>query len=255
MRARPGRQPGAASGSSTPGASPVRSTPSCTRSARGADERALIDPVAIDPSGLTTLDSWRPGHRRPPAGLPAVRGRHRGIGAARHGRRDRQGRRRSDRPLPLLRRSPGCRAATAFYYSRRLAPDAVPAGEEQFHRRVYLHRLGTPADADVVILGDGLEKTNYYGVSVSRDGRWLVITAAAGTAPRNDVWIADLSASAPAAPNLQVMQQGVDASTWARRRPGRAVLRLHRPGRAARPDRDRRSGRSRVSRSTPAGRT
>ena len=107
----------------------------------------------------------------------------------------------------------------AFYYSRRLRPEDVPAGEDQFHRRVYLHRVGTPADTDAEILGDGLEKTNYYGLSVSHDGRWLVITASAGTAPRNDVWVADLSASPPETPNLQVMQQGVDANSWPR--PGR----------------------------------
>src|SRR5690606_23163973 len=83
----------------------------------------------------------------------------------------------------------------AFYYVRRLAPGEVPEGEEQFHRRVYLHRVGTPADDDVMIFGQGLEKTNYYGVSVSRDGRWLSISASRGTAPRNDLWVADLSAS------------------------------------------------------------
>ena len=183
-------------------------------SARGADERALIDPVAIDPSGLTTLDSWGPdtdgrllAYQLSEGGTEESVLRVMDVATGKD----------VDGPIDRCRYSavawlPG---GDAFYYSRRLAPDAVPADEEQFHRRVYLHRLGTPADADVVILGDGLEKTNYYGVSVSRDGRWLVITAAAGTAPRNDVWIADLSASAPAAPNLQVMQQGVDASTWA----------------------------------------
>src|SRR5271165_1601403 len=28
--------------------------------AAGASERALIDPAAVDPSGLTTLDAWQP---------------------------------------------------------------------------------------------------------------------------------------------------------------------------------------------------
>jgi len=43
---------------------------------------------------------------------------------------------------------------------------------------VYLHAVGRPAAGDVLIFGDGLDKTNYYGVSVSRDGRWLVVSAA-----------------------------------------------------------------------------
>ena len=65
----------------------------------------------------------------------------------------------------------------------------------------------------------GEDKTAYYGVTVSRDGRWLVIESSLGTAPRNDAWIADLTESAPAAPGLRVLQQGVDAqvSVW----PGR----------------------------------
>ena len=113
----------------------------------------------------------------------------------------------------------------AFYYVRRLPPGQVPAGEEQFHRRVYLHRVGTPAEDDVLIHGDGLDKINYYGVLVSRDGRWLIIDASAGTAPRNDVWIADLTASEEAAPDLQVLQQGVDALVGVRAgRDGRLYL-------------------------------
>ncbi len=121
----------------------------------------------------------------------------------------------------------------AFYYARRLPPGEVPAGEEQFHRRVYLHWVGTPADDDVLIHGDGLDKVNYYGVVVSRDGRWLVIDASAGTAPRNDVWIADLTAAEEATPDLQVLQQGVDALVGVRAgRDGRLYLH-HRPGRAA----------------------
>lgn len=101
----------------------------------------------------------------------------------------------------------------AFYYVRRLAPSLVPAGEEQYHRRVYLHRVGTSPDDDVLIFGEGLEKTNYYGVSVSLDGRWLSVSASRGTAPRNDLWVADLAASSPEAPELVTVQQDVDAQT------------------------------------------
>jgi prolyl oligopeptidase len=107
-------------------------------------------------------------------------------------------------------------AGKAFYYVRRLAPEAVPDGEEQYHRRVYLHRVGTPAAEDVMIFGEGREKTSYYGASVSRDGRWLVVSASVGTAPRNDLWLADLTASDEAAPEFRVVQEGVDARTGLR---------------------------------------
>jgi len=176
-------------------------------------ERALIDPTAIDSAGLTTLDTWRADWE---GRLLAYQLSEGGTEESVLRLMDITTGRDVDGPIDRCRYSdvawlPG---GAAFYYSRRLAPDVVPAGEEQFHRRVYLHRVGRPADEDVLILGDGLEKTNYYGLSVSPDGRWLVITASAGTAPRNDAWIADLAASAASAPNLQVLQQGVDATAW-----------------------------------------
>jgi len=178
-------------------------------------ERALIDPTAIDPAGATTLDNWRPDREGRLLAYQLSQGGNEesalrvldvATGAD------------VDGPIDRCRYSdvawlPG---GEAFYYTRRLPPEAVPADEAQYHRRVYLHRVGTPAASDVLILGDGLEKTNYYSVEVSQDGRWLVIAASAGTAPRNDVWVADLAASDPSAPNLQVMQQGVDAQTWPR---------------------------------------
>jgi prolyl oligopeptidase len=186
--------------------------------AAGEAERVLIDPVAVDPSGTTTLDAWQPDHE----------GRLLAYQLSEGGREESDVRvmdvatgRDVDGPIDRCRYTaiawlPG---GEAFYYARRLAPDLVPAGEEQYHRRVYLHRVGTPADDDVLIYGEGQDKTTYHGVRASRDGRWLVIESALGTAPRNDVVVADLTASPAAAPDLRVLQQGVDAqvSVW----PGR----------------------------------
>src|SRR5690606_16845652 len=42
---------------------------------------------------------------------------------------------------------------------------------------------------------------------------WLIISAAQGTSPRNDVWIADLEATDPAAPELRPVVVGLDART------------------------------------------
>jgi prolyl oligopeptidase len=176
-------------------------------------ERALIDPTAIDPSGATTLDSWRPDHAGRLLAYQLSEG-----GTEESVLRIMDVLTGADVDGPIDR----CRYtdvawlpdSSAFYYTRRLPPEAVPPGEEQFHRRVYLHHVGKPTSDDVLILGDGLEKTNYYGVSVDADGRWLIITAAAGTAPRNDAWVAALAGGDPAAPRLRVLQQGVDVQTW-----------------------------------------
>lgn len=176
-------------------------------------ERVLIDPVVIDPSGTTTLDSWQPDKEgRLVAYQLSEGGREESVLRVLDVRTGEI----VDGPIDRCRYTgvawlPG---GAAFYYSRRLAPDQVPAGEAQYHRRVYLHRVGEPADTDAEILGAGLDKTNYYAFSVSRDGRWLIISAAAGTAPRNDVWVADLTSADPARPGLKVAQQGLDSQTW-----------------------------------------
>ncbi len=192
--------------------------------APGEDERVLVDPVAIDPSGSTTLDYWKPSHD---GGLLAYQLSEGGTEEAALRIIETATGELVDGPIDRVRYSDVAWLpdGKSFYYIRRLPPSAVPAGEDQFHRRVFLHQLATSPDADAVIIGEGLEKTNYYAVSVSQDGHWLSITASAGTAPRTDVWVADLCDADPAAPNLQVMQQYVDASTYPRAgRDGRFYL-------------------------------
>ncbi len=175
-------------------------------------ERVLLDPMQIDPTGATTLDSWQPSKEGDLLAYQLSEG----------------GREESvlrvmdvatgdvvDGPIDRARYSPVAwlPGGKAFYYVRRIDTAHLPADEQQYHRRVWLHRLATSPDEDVLVFGEGLEKTNYYGVSVSMDGRWLSVSAAAGTAPRNDLWLADLQASSPERPEMTVVQQGVDAQT------------------------------------------
>ena len=182
-----------------------------TRVADGPAE-VLIDPMVIDPSGLTTLDAWQPDKEGRLLAYQLSAGGDEesllrvldvGTGSV------------LDGPIDRCRYSnvawlPG---GKAFYYTRRLPPSEVPAGESQYHRRVYLHQVGTPTDEDVLIFGAGRDKTDYYYASVSRDGRWLALSASRGTAPRNDLWLADLSLSDAMTPELRVVQEGVDAQT------------------------------------------
>lgn len=175
-------------------------------------ERTLIDPMAIDPSGLTTLDAWQ----------PSKDGRFLAYQLSEGGTEESVLRVMDvatgeivDGPIDRARYSPVAwlPGAKAYYYVRRLPADQVPPGEEQYHRRIYLHQVGSDPETDVEIFGAGLDKTNYYGVSVSRDGRWITVSANTGTAPRNDIWLGDLTASPLEAPDLKVVQSGVDAQT------------------------------------------
>jgi prolyl oligopeptidase len=173
-------------------------------------ERALVDPWGVDATGRTTLDAWSPDKE---GRLLAYQLSHGGDEEALLRVMDVATGEVVDGPIDRCRYSgvawlPG---GKAFYYTRRLAPEAVPEGEAQYHRRVYLHVVGTPPEADTLIFGEGRDKKTYYGTSVSRDGRWLIISASVGTAPREDIWIASLTASDPAAPVLVPLMTGLDA--------------------------------------------
>ncbi len=176
----------------------------------GGGERVLIDPIAIDPTGRTTLDAWQPDKE---GRLLAYQLSHGGDEESLLRVMDVATGELVDGPIDRCRYSgvawlPG---GKAFYYTRRLPPEAVPAGEAQYHRRVYLHVVGTAPETDAEVFGAGRDKTTYYGASVSRDGRWLFISASVGTAPREDVWIADLTGCDPAAPVLVPLMVGLDA--------------------------------------------
>ena len=171
-------------------------------------ERVLVDPMALDPSGATTLDGWSPSKE---GRLLAYQLSTGGDEESLLYVLDVTSGARVDGPIDRCRYSPVAWApgGTAFFYVRRLDPALVPAGEEQFHRRVWRHAVGSDPDHDGLVWGEGLDLTNYYGCSVSLDGRWLLLTASAGTAPRDDVWLVDLAAGG----EVVVVQEGVDHRT------------------------------------------
>jgi prolyl oligopeptidase len=178
-------------------------------------ERVLLDPMRLDPEGTTTLDAWSPSWEGDRLAYQLSTG---GDEESRLYVLDVATGEVLDGPVDRCRYSPVAwlPGGEELFYVRRLAPDLVPAGEEQFHRRVWRHRVaGDPAD-DVLVHGEGSDPTTYFGVRTSRDGRWLVVSGAAGTAPRDDVWIADLATTSDSGvPALRELQAGVDAQTAA----------------------------------------
>ena len=181
------------------------------RDANGS-ERVLIDPMELDPTGATTLDSWQASKEGNKLAYQiSVGGTEESVlyvmdvatGDV------------IDGPIDRCRYSPiaWIPGEEAFYFVRRLPPEVLSESEQGFHRRVQLHRIGTNADDDPIVFGAGMNMTNYYGVEVSRDGRWLQISAAEGTEPRNDLWVADLSSTPADRPAMQLVQGDVDAQT------------------------------------------
>ena len=171
------------------------------------DERTLVDPSALSDDHTTTLDSW----------LPSNEGRLLAYDLSEGGDEE-SVLRVLDVPTaevvdgPIDRTRYGSLAwlpgGDGFFYVRRLP------GEDTFNRRVWLHRIGTDPEADdVLVFGEveAIDKTAYLGLDLSLDGRWLTVSVNLGTAPRNDVYIADLSASPPESPLWHPMFVGRDA--------------------------------------------
>lgn len=175
-------------------------------------ERTLIDPMALDATGTTTLDTWQPSKE---GDLLAYQLSEGGTEESVLRVMDVATGEVVDGPIDRARYSPVAwlPGGKSYYYVRRLPADQLPEGEEQFHRRVWLHQVGSDPADDTLVFGNGLDPTNYYGVTVSRDGRWLSIVASAGTEPRNDLWVADIADSSPDNPALVTVQEGVDAQT------------------------------------------
>lgn len=176
------------------------------------EERVLIDPMRIDPSGSTTLDAWQPSKEGDRLAYQLSVG---GDEESELYVMDVATGDTIDGPIDRCRYSPVAwiPGGDAFYFVRRLPPETLPESEQGFHRRVYLHTVGTSTENDANVFGAAMTMTNYYGVEVSRDGRWLQVSASEGTEPRNDLWVADLTNSPADRPAFQQVQVDVDAQT------------------------------------------
>jgi len=82
---------------------------------------------------------------------------------------------------------------SGFYYTRYPKKGEVPAGQEMYNRHVYFHLLGSPVETDDAIFGEGRAPEDWPGVSVSNDGRWLLINVSEGWT-KSELFLMDLKA-------------------------------------------------------------
>ena len=87
---------------------------------------------------------------------------------------------------------------SGFYYTRFPEPGTVPPGDENYFNQVYHHRLGDPQDADRLIFEKPAERETVFGVEVSDDDRWAVITAFKGSSDRSEISVIDRLAAGSA---------------------------------------------------------
>ena len=113
----------------------------------------------------------------------------------------------------LLDRIPNTRACSvawlpdgsAFAYTRYPDPGSVNDNERGYWRTVHWHRVGETTSKDDVIWADLPDRTAWPNVSLSRDGRWLLVHVALGWS-RVDVHLIDRLTGA-----RTVMVEGTEA--------------------------------------------
>jgi prolyl oligopeptidase len=156
-------------------------------------ERVLIDPNALDEEGLVALDWW----------FPSDDGKLLAYGLSREGTEQstlyvldvKTGAQLPDvitrtRYTALSWKSDN----SGFYYSRLPAPGTVPEGEENYHRHLFYHKLGTDPGGDLKVYGEGREMTEWLSISFSPDDRYLLLSIYMGW-DKTDVYFQKLKSS------------------------------------------------------------
>src|SRR5215471_10132330 len=83
---------------------------------------------------------------------------------------------------------------SGFYYTRYPNKGDVPAGQEMYNRHVFFHLLGTDAETDDPIFGEGRDPEDWPSVFLSNDGRWLLIHVSQGWT-KSELYLKDLKGS------------------------------------------------------------
>lgn len=158
-------------------------------------ERVVLDPARLSDDGTVVLQ-WA---------VPSPQGRHLAYAFDEAGREEAivrvvevDGGAEVGPPLRLGRGGEvAWLAADAGLVLVATLPDLAEE-EAAFHRRVWRLGLGAGRQDAELLFGEGRDRTTYYGLGTSADGRWLTVSCSLGTAPRNDLYLCDLSQPAPA---------------------------------------------------------
>ena len=95
--------------------------------------------------------------------------------------------------------------ASAFAYTRYPHAGEVDDDERDYWRKVFWHRIGTDPAEDLVVWDDLPDKTAWPNVSLSPDGRWMLVHVSIGWS-RVDVHLIDRSTG-----SRTVMIEGIEA--------------------------------------------
>ncbi|MGB8010409.1 MAG: prolyl oligopeptidase family serine peptidase [Terriglobales bacterium] len=86
--------------------------------------------------------------------------------------------------------------SSGFFYTRYPKKGDVPEGQEAYNRHVFYHVLGSDPLADPLIFGAGRDPEWWPNVSLSEDGRWLLIDEEHGWT-KTEMFLQDLTTKNP----------------------------------------------------------
>ncbi len=151
------------------------------------EPQVVIDPNQFSDDGTTALDWWVPS----PDGKLVVYGKSEGGSeeSVLH-LRD------VDTATDLALTIPNTRAAAiawdpdgqGFHYSRYPEQGTVPAGDENYFRRIYYHKFGTGWREDPKVFGDQFAKETWTSCSLSSDEQYKFFSASTDWT-KNDLWV------------------------------------------------------------------
>lgn len=153
------------------------------------ESRVLVDPNKLSKRGISSLDWW----------YPSRDGSLVAYGLSKNGDEKSTlfikdvltGKNLSDKiPYVNLCDLTWLPDSSGFYYTRMPILGMAPVGDEYYYQRVYFHKIGENYKNDPVIFGEGREKEDEFGVELSVDGRFLLITAYKGWV-RTDIYLFD----------------------------------------------------------------
>jgi prolyl oligopeptidase len=174
------------------------------------EDRALVDVNALAADGTRALDWW----------VPSEDGALVAYGISADGSEESVLRVRevaTGRDLPdEIARTRACSLAwfpdgKGFFYTRYPTAGTVPDGEEKYHRSVFRHRLGDDPARDEKIFGAGRDLKDWPGVTLSPNGRWLVVQVDQGWS-KSEVYLLDMHAPGKAPPAATTVVDGIDAN-------------------------------------------
>ena len=148
-----------------------------------SSERTVLDPVALDPSGRTTIDFYRPSHD----------GRHVIVSLSKDGSEIgtayvfdvATGKRLPDVVPGVTYPTGGGSVEWAsdnrgFFYTRYPQGNERPAEDRHFFQQVWFHELGTPIASDRYAIGKEFPRIAETELRSSEDGRYLLAAVAKG---------------------------------------------------------------------------